>query len=204
LFIGALPTIDEESAVDNDANSPIDCGHYRLIGKKELEQIQQDISNTIRPRWQSGPPKQLGTKGCGKLKADQWRSSMEFDIPVSLVKLWSEAKSTGSDGIDDKINERKFQIRESTILLTTALHWATSYGTSPEHAAEYMENMQAYLSSLRALFPHTDLRTSHHNALFIGEMLLRFGPIHGWWMFPFERIIGLLQQINTNSKMGTA
>jgi hypothetical protein len=33
-------------------------------------------------------------------------------------------------------------------------------------------------------------------------MLLRFGPIHGWWMFPFERVIGLLQQFNTNSEMG--
>jgi len=136
---------------------------------------------------------------------------MEFDIPVSLmklwseaVKLWSEAKSTGSDNINDKINERRSKTLDSTMLLATALHWATSYCTSAKHAAEYTTNMQAYLTTLRDLFPHTDLRTSHHNALFIGEMLLRFGPIHGWWMFPFERIIGLLQQVNTNSKMGTA
>jgi hypothetical protein len=65
-----------------------------------------------------------------------------------------------------------------------------------------MKNMRAYLASLRDLFPNTDLWTSHHNALFIGEMLLRFGPVHGWWMFPFERVIGLLQQVNTNSKIG--
>jgi len=65
-----------------------------------------------------------------------------------------------------------------------------------------MKDMCAYLANLRNLFPNKDLCTSHHTALFIGEMLLRFGPIHRWWMFPFERVIGLLQQFNTNSKMG--
>lgn len=204
-FADALPSTYENVTVDNpsaDTTVPVDCDYYRRLSKDELEQIQQDISNTIRPRWQSGPPKQLGTKGCGKLKADQWRSSIEFDIPVSLVKLWSEMKSTGESGIDDKIIDRNGKTLDSTMLLHAALHWATSYRTSGKHAAEYMKYMRAYLASLRDLFPNTDLRTCHHNALFIGEMLVRFGPIHGWWMFPFERIIGLLQQININYKMG--
>ena len=160
--------------------------HHRFIGKDELAQIRQDISNTTRPRWQSGPPTTLGTKGGGKLKADQLRSSIKFDIPVSLMHL------SGGGG----------EVPHSTMLLATAISWGTSHRTSKKQAAQYMKNMRAYLASLRDLFPNTDLRTSHHNALFIGEMLLRFGPVHGWWMFPFERVIGLLQQVNTNSKIG--
>jgi hypothetical protein len=167
---------------------------YCFIGKEKIEQIQRDISNTTRPRWQSGPPTTLGTKGGGKLKADQWRSSIEFDIPVSLMKLLSH------EGNDP--DSRRYKVLDSTMLLATALGWGTSYGTSVKHVAQYMKNMQAYLVSLRDFFPNTDLRTSHHNALFIGEMLLRFSPVHGWWMFPFERVIGLLQQVNTNSKIG--
>jgi hypothetical protein len=62
--------------------------------------------------------------------------------------------------------------------------------------------MRAYLKSLRDLFPEMKLRPNHHNALYLGELLLRFGPVHGWWMFPFERLIGLLQKINSNKKMG--
>jgi len=196
--VDALPGDIDDATDEPDTN--ISC--YQLIGKRELEQIQQDISNTVRPRWQSSPPTKLGTKGCGKLKADQWRTCIEFDIPVSLVKLWSGLRSDGSNGVDEQINRRRLKILESTMLLATALRWATSHRTSAKHAKEYMKYMCAYLASLRDLFPNTDLRTSHHTALFIGEMLLRFGPIHGWWMFPFERIIGLLQQFNTNCKMG--
>ena len=203
-FANALPSAADLTHYDYDPDTrfPVDFHNYRLVGKKEKEQIQQDISNTTRPRWQSGPPTKLGTKGCGKLKADQWRTCMEFDIPVSLMKLWSEAKPNEGNGIDDRIDDRRHKVLNSTMLLATALRWGTSHRTSTKHAAEYMKNMRAYLASLRDLFPGTDLRTSHHNALFIGEMLLRFGPVHGWWMFPFERVIGLLQQTNINSKMG--
>ncbi|KIJ09587.1 hypothetical protein PAXINDRAFT_87272, partial [Paxillus involutus ATCC 200175] len=43
---------------------------------------------------------------------------------------------------------------------------------------------------------------NHHASLHMNEFLLRYGPMHGWWMFPFERIIGTLQKTNTNHKIG--
>ena len=29
-----------------------------------------------------------------------------------------------------------------------------------------------------------------------------YGPVHAWWTFPFERLIGLLQRIPTNFQNG--
>jgi len=165
-----------------------------VIGRKELRQIRKDIAATIRPGWQTGPPVNFGAPAHGKLKADQWRSCIEFDIPVSIVQLWAD-----TDISDDN---RRQKLVESTMYLATALRYATSHRTSQRHANEYMRNMRAYVTSLRDLFPEMKLRPNHHNALYLGELLLRFGPVHGWWMFPFERLIGLLQKINTNNKMG--
>jgi hypothetical protein len=200
MLDGLLPGLSDEDQDDDpvlepsSTNSDID-----LIGRKELHQIQVDISVTTRPRWQSGPPPKFGTKAAGKLKADQWRSCIEFDIPISLVKLWSTAGQT-EENVD---GDRRRKLLHSTMLLATAIRWVATHRTSSNHAVEYMRNMRAYLRSLRDLFPHRDLLPNHHNALYIGEMLLRFGPLYGWWMFPFERVIGLLQQINTNQKIGT-
>jgi hypothetical protein len=87
---------------------------------------------------------------------------------------------------------------EST--LATAIRWGTSHETEEEHVDVYMRNMRAYLKSLRDPFPAMKLLPNHHNALYLGELLLRFGPVQGWWMFPFERLIGLLQKVNTNKK----
>ena len=62
--------------------------------------------------------------------------------------------------------------------------------------------MEVYLKTVLELCPNQQLHPIHHNALHLSKFLLRFGPVHGWWMFPFERLIGILQKINTNSKMG--
>jgi hypothetical protein len=200
MLDGPFPTSSDEDQDDDQApeSSPANLSAVSLIGQKELRQIQADISATTRPRWQSGPPPKFGTKAAGKLKADQWRSCIEFDIPISLVKLWSAA-GQAEGNVDD---DRRRKLLHSTMLLATAIRWVATHRTSTHHAAEYMRNMHAYLKSLRDLFPDRDLLPNHHNALYIGEMLLRFGPIYGWWMFPFERVIGLLQQINTNQKIG--
>jgi hypothetical protein len=199
-FTTMVPGFDGDWANDVsrstlDSGLPIDYYQDGQIGKEELRHVQNDIAETTRPRWQAGPPAKFGTPAAGKLKADQWRSIIEFDIPVSLIKLWAKAPLN-----DD--NDRRRKILDSTMYLATAIRWATSHRTSEKHAAEYMRNMREYLASVRELFPERNLLPNQHNALFIGEMLLRFGPVHGWWMFPFERLIGLLQQINTNQKLG--
>jgi hypothetical protein len=176
----------------------LELQHGQPIGVEELRQIQADIKRTTRPCWQRAPPTNLGEPSHGKLKADQWRTLIEFDIPVSLVKLWSELPEDDNDNR----TARRRKLLDSTMFLATALRWATSRRTSENHANQYTQNMRAYLQTLRDLFPERDLRPNHHNALLVGDMLLRFGPVHGWWCFPFERVIGLLQQINTNSKLG--
>ena len=80
--------------------------------------------------------------------------------------------------------------------------WATYYCTSALHAAQYMKCMVAYLNILKELYPNLALRPNHHAALHIGQFLLLFGPMHGWWMFVFERVIGMLQKTNTSNKLG--
>jgi hypothetical protein len=86
--------------------------------------------------------------------------------------------------------------------LAVAVRWATSYRTTERHSQFFEENMVAYLRLLLELYPDIQLRPNHHVALHIGPLLTQLGPVHSWWMFPFERVIGMLQKINTNSKMG--
>ncbi|RXW18043.1 hypothetical protein EST38_g7821 [Candolleomyces aberdarensis] len=59
-----------------------------MLDTNDLKKIQDDIKHTLRPRSQGPPPKNFGSPSHGKLKADQWRTCIEFDLPVSLVKLW--------------------------------------------------------------------------------------------------------------------
>ena len=96
----------------------------------------------------------------------------------------------------------KNKLVHATMLLATAICWATSYRTSILHAAQYMICMVAYLNTLKDLYPNLAWRPNHHATLYIGPFLLLFGPMHSWWMFVFKRVIGKLQKLNTNYKLG--
>jgi hypothetical protein len=137
--------LDDEAAVDDpelytgiDAHeepleSRVDDDLHRdgVIGRKELRQIRKDIAATICPGWQTGPPVNFGAPAHGKLKADQWRSCIEFDIPVSIVQLWAADTDISNDN-------RRQKLVESTMYLATALRYATSHRTSQRHVDEYM------------------------------------------------------------------
>lgn len=175
-----------------------DC-HSDQITKAELQIIRKSISQTTRPSWHRGPPINIGAPGAGKLKADQWRSCIEFDLVVAVARLYSAETPKKRDS---SAAQRRYKLFETTMYLALAVRWGTSTITSPIHANKYAHYMRSYLENLLALYPERLLLPNHHAALHIPEFLLLFGPSPGWWMFPYERLIGRLQVINTNNKMG--
>ncbi len=188
------------SDLDKQARDRKSINNYHLT-VEELREIQSNIKVTIRPVHCDGPPTNLGEASHGKLKADQLRACMTFDLPVSFVTMLQRAEE--SNGKHSAKAERLRKMTNSTMLLAVALRIATSHTTSKGHASQYRKIMYAYLRSLSDLLPGRLLNPIHHNALHIADFLELFGPMHGWWMFPFERVIGKLQQVNTNEKLGT-
>lgn len=176
-----------------DAPNRQDLGR---LNKSEIEILQEDILRTLRPRWYTPPPARMGEKGAGKLKADQWRSYIEFDLPVSLLRLQQVFPQSG----DDAHNKRRQELVQATFYLAMAVRWGTSHCTSSEHTQKYLRYMTLYLTAIRDM-GHV-MKPNHHAALHIPDFLLRYGPVHGWWMYPFERVIGILQQMNTNNRLG--
>ncbi|KDQ55330.1 hypothetical protein JAAARDRAFT_100053, partial [Jaapia argillacea MUCL 33604] len=139
-----------------------------------------------------------GSSSHGKLKADQWRSAAEFNLPVALIAdLWDLA-----DAVDDVDREQCLSWSNNTMNGMVAVNYATFRRTSAACADKYTIFMKAYIDGLKTLFPEFDLRLNHHLALHLGKLLKNLGPVHGWWVFPFEHIVGVLQQVNTNPKLG--
>ncbi|KZS92326.1 hypothetical protein SISNIDRAFT_401863, partial [Sistotremastrum niveocremeum HHB9708] len=143
------------------------------LSKADVEAIRKDLQDIIKPSWIGSLPKDLGSKRHGKLKSDQWRSIATIFLPITLIRRWSTSKS----GADDS---QKQDILDNTMDLY----------------------MTRYLTNLKNLHPHLKLRPVHHAALHLSEFLKMYGPVHGWWTFPFERLIGTLQKITTNEKLG--
>jgi hypothetical protein len=170
------------------------CGH--VLTKAEMDEIRGDIVNMLRPSWLTSVPSEFGSASYGKLKADQWRVLGTTFLPVSLVRLWSVVE------VGNPRSEKCRQILDVTMSLLSAVAIACSRVTSKKHAELYLNNMHSYLNGLKGLFPEYSFHPNHHMALHLRDYLLLYGPVHSWWTFPFERLIGILQRISTNYKIG--
>jgi hypothetical protein len=192
--------VGEEYFEENLKEAESDDVFKDKITKNELKILQSDIKNTRRPQYQVAPPANLGNPGHGKLKADQWRTCIEFDIPVSVAKLWSRETAPKDQAPD--ITLHRDQLFRAIMDLAVAVRWGTFYRSSDRHSKIFAANIKDYLQNLLDLYPNIKFRPNHHASLHIGALLSRFGPMHGWWAFPFERVIGILQKVKTNDKIG--
>lgn len=175
-----------------------------FITKQALGSIRADIAVTIRPSWQAHLPENFGSAEHGKLKADQFRTAYEFDIPVSLVALLDAHRETrkviGNHSVDEDNNAQR--IVDNTLDIAMSLPWALSHRTSTFHQDQYTLHMTRYIRGIQSLYPDFNLRPNHHYALHIPDILAGFGPLRGTWAMPLERLIGRVQDLNTNSKIG--
>lgn len=162
-----------------------------------MEQLWIDIEDMVTPSWLTSVPANLGKASHGKLKADQWRVLGSTYLPTTLIRLWSLVDE------DDHESVRRREYLDLTITLLSAINIAASRVTSVSNSKEYERLILEYRRGLRRLFPDYEAHPNHHMAVHLGEYLRLYGPVHGWWTFPYERLIGMLQRISTNYKPGT-
>lgn len=62
--------------------------------------------------------------------------------------------------------------------------------------------MTQYLDNLIKIHPHANYKPKHHMSMHLPHFFSLFGPVRSWWCFPFERLIGQIQRLLSNHKLG--
>jgi len=185
LKIKAIRTVRDR------ALSYVDMPRGRVVlGKDVMEAVWADMALTQLPTWLTAAPRNWGTKERGKLSADEWRVICLIHLPITLIRLWSNA--TG----------RKKAMLRNFMDLVNAVQIAHLRDTSQHQIDTYNQLIFRYVAGLKNLFPDVKLRPNHHVSLHIGDMLNLFGPTNSHNASFYERYIKFLHRININQKIG--
>ena len=163
-----------------------------------MQRIRDVIEHTATPSWINSVPYNFGDAAAGPLKADEWRTMATIYLPLALISLWGEGTSHPSPDICIKL----CRVLDHTMALVSAITLLCLRTTSQARAIAYRTYMAIYIRELQDLHPEATRRTNHHMAMHIYDFLCLFGPVHSWWCFPFERLIGQLQRMTNNHKYG--
>lgn len=172
----------------------ISTAHKRptILNGPILKEVWKDTADTIRPSWITPGPNELGSAHEGTLSADEWRTVCSVNLVISMVRLW------GHPGASNK----EKALLDNFMALMTAVNWATKRSASEKQVMILEEQLQIYLKGVIALFSERSLYPCHHMSLHLPECIRNFGPVHGWWTYPFERYNGIMQRQKTNRKLG--
>jgi hypothetical protein len=170
----------------------------RIVTRDLIQHIQHVIRDTSVPSWIETVPHNYGEAAAGTLKADEWRTLATIYLPIALISYW------GYYDVSDNDSSHAFQRRalDHVMCLFVAVRLVTMCVLTKTRIIAYRDNIISYLAQLKTLFPEADMRTNYHMAIHIYDFLLLFGPVKSWWCFPFERLIGILQNQPSNHKLG--
>ncbi|KAJ3727949.1 hypothetical protein C8R42DRAFT_572552, partial [Lentinula raphanica] len=172
-----------------------------VLGKRTLAAIREDMERLYLPSWMAAAPSRPGEASQGKFSADQWRTFCTVNLPVTLIRLW------GSQPPGD----RRHKMLVNYMHLVTSVRLADMRATTEEQIQSFEHHYRAYVTTLvgfgdrenvGGLYPHTRITPYQHMMLHFGDLLRRFGPVHSWRCFPFERFNYILQTTKTNSRFG--
>jgi hypothetical protein len=76
-----------------------------IFGPEALSKIHACIADTKIPTWIAHPPRNLGEKSHGKLKADQWLTLFTIFLPLILPKIWLSSRKTHDATLLDNFHD---------------------------------------------------------------------------------------------------
>jgi hypothetical protein len=145
-------------------------------------------------------PSNYGNKAAGTIKADEWRILSTVYLPIALVTLWGD-----ENGSPPRKDSFYLGILDHTMALFQAVTLACRHTMNIHRTTMYRNFIKQWVGDLYKHHPHTMSHTRRpnvHASFHLYDFILLFGPVSSWWCFPFERLIGALQKINTNDKIG--
>jgi hypothetical protein len=168
-------------------------GKTRVLGKKMLPEIWDDMKKTTLPSWCCPAPPRIGDKGQGKISADGWRVFCTVHLVVTLGRLW------GSLSPDSR--ENQLYVNFCDLIMATKI--AAGRSITIARAEVFQDCMLRYLGGIDKLFPMYWLIPYHHISIHLRELLSHFGPTTTWRCWVFERYNHMLQNIETNGRFGS-
>ena len=162
--------------------------------------VKDVIKNAVVPAWlkNNSVPAIFGEASAGSIKAYEWCLLASLYLPITLISLWG----LNTNHPSEELAHCNLKILAHTMHLVAAVRVALKPHTNKDCAKRYLEHITTYVQDLRELHPDTTYVPNHHMAFHIYDFIRLFGPTYSWWTYPYERLIGQLQNTNTNSRFG--
>ncbi|EFP76316.2 uncharacterized protein PGTG_02757 [Puccinia graminis f. sp. tritici CRL 75-36-700-3] len=189
-------SLDQDDEDLEDSDFELDQRSGGLFTELDMNLFRSALPEVVLPTVVGCIPSQLGKAKCGKLKASQWYVLFVYVIPLIVADIFV----TDIDKINAKSNQAL--IVDNIACLIQCTHIVNSRHVKEVHGKRFEDSYQKYNETSKKIFENLAVHPNHHYALHIPKQLKLWGTLGGVAEFTGERMIGKLQNIETNHRMG--
>ncbi|KAF5380388.1 hypothetical protein D9615_004710 [Tricholomella constricta] len=141
-------------------------------------------------------------------KADEWCRLLTI-TPVLLWYSWRDVNDSipnsaphisPNEKITTTHSRSRRELYSASLLLCVGVRLLATRTITLSQARLGQEFLVQFCHACLGL--GISLVINHHLSTHFFDMIRRFGPIYGWWLFAFERFNGMLEKVNHNGKDG--
>lgn len=182
-------SVEEDILVDGG----LDGGFF---SQEDILHFCVSMSNIVLPPGLPHLPPNLGESKHGKLSAKQWHALFVYIIPLVIFEMYVD--NVASMNIES--NRSQVLLNTSQLVHCTNIVFAQYF--KPADVKRFEKHYQNYSDKVGTLFRSVKFQPNHHFALHILEQMQAWSPLRGVAEFGGERLIGFLQKLRTNNKIG--
>lgn len=112
-----------------EAPKDIPVQRTHVLVRSMLPEVWHDMNKTVLLTWLSAGPWEVGTAACGKLSADQWRTTCTVHLVIILGRLWGTKTH----------NDCFYQMYSNFMDLVSPVKLATYRSMTSSRSAQYKE-----------------------------------------------------------------
>lgn len=164
-----------------------------------IHQILKNLREVVVPHGTTRIPTGLGTKANGKLKASEWHALFATHLPLAAIDVFVGDYETFGRGESGWVH---YKLLENFLAIVECTHIVGSRSVAASDCTQFGKFYQEYTSTSAAIAKDIKIVPNHHYALHTPAQMAWYGPMLSISEFPGERLVGLLQKMETNGKMG--
>ncbi|KAG0151926.1 hypothetical protein CROQUDRAFT_693881 [Cronartium quercuum f. sp. fusiforme G11] len=178
---------------DAELDEGLDGG---LFTEVDINLFCHRMLDIVVPNSVSKMPMNLGESKHGSLREAQWYSLFAFIIPLVILEIYVN----DVEKLDPQSNRGR--ILKNIGYLVQCTNLVFSRRVSEWEANNFEVCYRKYHETSVQIFGKLGTKPNHHYALHIPDQMRRWGPLGQVAEFAGERMIGFIQKIQTNTKLG--
>ena len=152
-----------------------------LLSKAQFETLQKRVDSTMVPSGVGRIPCKIQT-GFSSFTADQWKNWVIYFSLIALRDILS----------NDVLECWRHYVLACRALCTNQI--------SPEKVLLADAHLLQFCKRAQHIFGRDVITPNMHMHCHLRECVLDYGPLHGFWLYPFERYNGILGAMPNNNR----